>query len=84
MLREKLTKIGANVYWCWMGGSCNADGSNGQSGCDLSMNANCSALTVDIFEFYSRAPRIDPGLRASMQLGVRSPKEAAGEARHDP
>jgi hypothetical protein len=48
------------------------------------MNANYSALTANIFEFYSRASRIDTGLRASMQLGVRSPKEAAGEAHHDP
>ena len=38
-------------YWCWIGGSCNADGSNGQSDCVIQMNANCSNLTVDIFEF---------------------------------
>jgi hypothetical protein len=38
-------------YWCWIGGSCNADGSNDQSGCNVQMNANCSNLTVDIFEF---------------------------------
>jgi len=38
-------------YWCWIGGSCDADGSNAQSGCNLQMNANCSNLTVDIFEF---------------------------------
>jgi hypothetical protein len=38
-------------YWCWIGGSCNADGSNDQSYCLAQMNANCSSLTVDIFEF---------------------------------
>ncbi len=38
-------------YWCWIGGSCNADGSDGQSNCSIEMNANCSSLTVDIFEF---------------------------------
>lgn len=37
-------------YWCWIGGSCNADGSNSQSGCNVQMNANCSNLIVDIFE----------------------------------
>jgi hypothetical protein len=38
-------------YWCWIGGSCNADGSAAQSMSEIQMNANCSNLTVDIFEF---------------------------------
>jgi len=42
---------GVIQYWCWIGGSCNADGSNAQSGCNLQMNANCSSLVIDIFDF---------------------------------
>jgi hypothetical protein len=38
-------------YWCWIGGSCNSDGSNSQSEADIQMNANCANLIVDIFEF---------------------------------
>ena len=36
-------------YWCWIGGSCNSDGSNDQSFCIIQMSANCSSLVVDIF-----------------------------------
>jgi hypothetical protein len=84
MLRDKLTKIGANVYWCWIAGSCNANGSNGQSGCGLSMNANCSALTVDVFEFYSRAARIDPGVACVHAIGDKITEESRREAHRDP
>jgi hypothetical protein len=38
-------------YWCWIGGNCNGDNSNTQSGCRLIMSANCSDLIVDIQEF---------------------------------
>lgn len=38
-------------YWCWIGGSCNADGSNDQSSATMTMSANCSNLIVDIYEF---------------------------------
>jgi hypothetical protein len=36
-------------YWCWVGGSANSDGS--ESYAAIQMNANCSNLIVDIFEF---------------------------------
>jgi hypothetical protein len=36
-------------YWFMIGGSCNAD--SGESDCEVSLNANCSNLIVDIFEF---------------------------------
>jgi hypothetical protein len=36
-------------YRCWIGGSGNADGTNGQSSCSLSMDAVCSSLVIDIF-----------------------------------
>jgi hypothetical protein len=37
-------------YWCWIGGNCNCDGTNGQSAAIIFMNANCPNLIVDMFE----------------------------------
>lgn len=37
-------------YWCWIGGSCNADMGNSESFAIVQMSANCSNLIVDIFE----------------------------------
>ena len=84
MSREKLAKIGADLYWCWIGGSYNADGSNGQSGCGLSMNAYCSSLTEDIFEFHSRASRSDSRFAFVHAIGGKITQEGRWEAHYDP
>jgi len=84
MSREKLTKIGADVYWCWIGGSCNADGSNGRGASGLSTNANWSALTMDIFEFYSRASRRDSRFAFVHAIGGKITQESRREANYDP
>jgi hypothetical protein len=84
MSREKLTKIGADVYWCWIGGSCNADGSNDRGACGLSMNANWSALTMDTFKFYSQASRRSSRFAFVHAIGGKITQEGRWEAHYDP
>jgi hypothetical protein len=85
MSREKLTKIGANIiYRCWIGGSCNADGTNGRGACGLPMNANWSALTMDIFEFYSRASRRGSRFAFVHAIGGKIIQESRREEHYDP
>ena len=46
------SKVGAFLsYQCAIGGSCNADGSDGQSQCEILLTATCPNLIIDMFEF---------------------------------